>query len=76
MPMFLFSATFFPVATYDGALRWVIEASPLYRGVILVRELCTGTVTLESGVSVAYLLAMGMIGVTVAARRLDHLLLK
>ena len=39
MPMFLFSATFFPVTTYDGLLRWVVEVTPLYRGVVLCREL-------------------------------------
>jgi lipooligosaccharide transport system permease protein len=75
MPMFLFSATFFPVTTYHGVVRWLVEASPLYRGVVLVRELCTGLLTLDSAVSVVYLLVMGLVGVTVAARRLDRLLL-
>ncbi len=36
MPMFLFSATFFPIDAYDGVLRWIVEATPLYRGVVLV----------------------------------------
>lgn len=75
IPMFLFSATFFPVTTYDGALRWVVEATPLYRGVVLVRELCTGLVTVESAVSVVYLLLMGAAGTMLAARRLGRLLL-
>jgi hypothetical protein len=34
MPMFLFSATFFPVDAFEGPLRWVVEATPLYRGVV------------------------------------------
>ena len=75
MPMFLFSATFFPVTTYEGGWRWVVEATPLYRGVVLVRELCTGLVTLDSAISVVYLLAMGVIGMMVASRRLGRLLL-
>jgi lipooligosaccharide transport system permease protein len=75
MPMFLFSATFFPVTTYDGALRWVVEATPLYRGVVLCRELCTGLVTVDSLVSVGYLFVMGAVGTYVSARRLDRLLL-
>jgi len=75
MPMFLFSATFFPVTTYDGVLRWVVEATPLYRGVVLVRELCTGLVTIDSAISVVYLVVMGLIGTTVASRRLGRLLL-
>jgi lipooligosaccharide transport system permease protein len=76
VPMFLFSATFFPVSAYDGALRWVVEVSPLYRGVALVRELTTGTVSAASLWSVGYLLLMGSIGLLVAARRFDRLLLK
>lgn len=76
MPMFLFSATFFPVTTYDGWLRWVVEATPLYRGVVLCRELTTGAVTSASLVSVVYLLAMGLGGLLVVRRRLDGLLLK
>jgi lipooligosaccharide transport system permease protein len=76
VPMFLFSATFFPVSAYDGALRWVVEVSPLYRGVALVRELTTGTVSAASLWSVGYLLVMGSIGLLVASRRFDRLLLK
>jgi lipooligosaccharide transport system permease protein len=76
VPMFLFSATFFPVSAFDGALRWVVEVSPLYRGVALVRELTTGTVSAASLWSVGYLLLMGSIGLLVAARRFDRLLLK
>ncbi len=75
MPMFLFSATFFPVTTYTGVWRWVVEVTPLYRGVVLVRELCTGLVTVESAISVVYLLVMGAVGITVASRRLGRLLL-
>lgn len=75
LPMFLFSATFFPVTTYPGALRWVVEATPLYRGVVLCRELTTGAVSWDSAVSVVYLVAMGVAGLLVARRRLDSLLL-
>lgn len=76
MPLFLFSATFFPVEAFgDGVLRWVVEATPLYRGVVLCRELTTGVVTWESAVSVVYLVAMGVAGLLVVRRRLDKLLL-
>ncbi len=76
MPLFLFSATFFPVEAFgDGVLRWIVEATPLYRGVVLCRELTTGVVTWESGVSVVYLAVMGMVGLVVVRRRLDKLLL-
>ena len=75
VPMFLFSATFFPVTAFHGPLRWLVEATPLYRGVTLTRELTTGAVTPDSLVSVLYLATMGAIGLAVAARRLDKLLL-
>ena len=75
IPLFLFSATFFPLTAFPGWLQWVIEVTPLYRGVVLVRELTTGVVTWESAVSVAYLLVMGVAGLMIVARRLDKLLL-
>lgn len=75
MPMFLFSATFFPVTAFPAVLRWVVEATPLYRGVVLCRELTTGAVTSASLVSVVYLVAMGLVGLYVVRRRLDRLLL-
>jgi len=75
VPMFLFSATFFPITAFDGWLRWVVECTPLYRGVVLCRELTTGSITLASLVSVVYLVVMGAIGMAVVRRRLDRLLL-
>lgn len=75
LPMFLFSATFFPIDAFgDGALRWVVEATPLYRGVVLCRELTTGTPGIESAISVVYLVVMGLVGLAVVRRRLDTLL--
>ena len=75
LPMFLFSATFFPLTVFPGWLQWVVEATPLYRGVVLCRELTTGSITWASAVSVVYLLAMGLVGLAVVRRRLDALLL-
>lgn len=75
LPLFLFSATFFPVTAFDGWLRWLVEATPLYRGVVLCRELTTGTLSWASAVSVVYLLVMGVVGLLVVRRRLDRLLL-
>ena len=75
LPLFLFSATFFPVEAFgDNALRWIVEVTPLYRGVVLCRELTTGAVTWGSAVSVVYLVAMGVLGLLVVRRRLDALL--
>ncbi|GAB2858475.1 ABC transporter permease [Nocardioides pacificus] len=75
LPLFLFSATFFPITAFDGWLRWVVECTPLYRGVVLCRELTTGAVSSASLVSVVYLVVMGVAGLWVVRRRLDGLLL-
>jgi lipooligosaccharide transport system permease protein len=75
MPMFLFSATFFPVEAYPTAIRWLVEVTPLYRGVVLCRELTTGALSWGSAVSVVYLVVMGVVGLLVVRRRLDKLLL-
>jgi lipooligosaccharide transport system permease protein len=75
VPLFLFSATFFPVTAFDGWLRWVVECTPLYRGVVLCRELTTGALSWDSAISVVYLLVMGLVGLLVVRKRLDALLL-
>ena len=75
LPMFLFSATFYPLSTYPDSLQWVVRATPLFHGVQLVRDLMLGQ--LDGGLAwhVAYLVAMGLAGVVVASRRLEKLLL-
>lgn len=74
LPLFLFSATFFPITTLPDPARWVVEVTPLYRGVVLCRELTTGALSWASLVSVIYLVVMGLIGLAVVRRRLDTLL--
>ena len=74
-PMFLFSATFFPLATYPDALQWVVRATPLYHGVALERALMIGDVGWGVLAHVGYLLVLGVLGVVGASRRLERLLL-
>ena len=76
LPLFLFSATFYPISVYPEPLRIFVQLTPLYHGVDLLRSLATGTVGLSSLVHVAYLLVMGLIGLAIVSRRLDKLLLK
>jgi lipooligosaccharide transport system permease protein len=76
LPLFLFSATFYPISVYPEPIRIFVQLTPLYHGVDLLRSLATGTVGLGSLVHVAYLLVMGLIGLAVVSRRLDKLLLK
>ena len=75
LPMFLFSATFYPLSTYPEALQWVVRLSPLYHAAALLRELTTGGVGLASVVHVAVLVALGLVGLLVTGRRLEKLLL-
>ncbi|MEY4388340.1 MAG: hypothetical protein RLZZ432_59 [Chloroflexota bacterium] len=75
-PLFLFSATFYPVDIYPGLLRWIVELSPLTRGTHLVRSLCFGDLNALMLVDIAFLSLVGLIGYRVAVRRLGRLLLK
>ncbi|MBL8929431.1 MAG: ABC transporter permease [Kineosporiaceae bacterium] len=74
-PMFLFSATFFPLGTYPDALRLLVQATPLYHGVALERGLMLGEVGWGLLGHVAYLAILGMIGAVGVSRRLARLLL-
>jgi lipooligosaccharide transport system permease protein len=76
LPLFLFSATFYPLETYPEALQWVVRVTPLYQGVDLIRSLTVGAISPVLLVHVAYLSIMGIIGLVVVSRRLDQLLLK
>ena len=75
LPMFLFSATFFPLSAYPDWLEIVIQATPLYHGVELLRSLTTGTVGAAQLGNVAYLTVLGLIGTWIASRRVEKLLL-
>src|SRR3954471_9581495 len=76
LPLFLFSATFFPLSTYSLAGRIVVQMTPLYHGVALLRQLTLGEVGWSALGHVAYLLLLGTGGVVVAGRRLERRLLK
>jgi lipooligosaccharide transport system permease protein len=75
LPMFLFSATFYPLSSY-GDWGWLVQISPLYHGVALVRAASLGIATWGIVVHVTYLLVLTVVGLTVAARRVDTLLCK
>ena len=76
LPMFLFSATFYPLSTYPPALQWVVQATPLYHAVALERQLLLGTVSWSILGHLAVLTALGLAGIVIAGRRLETLLLK
>jgi lipooligosaccharide transport system permease protein len=76
LPMFLFSATFFPITTYPDAIQWVVRFSPLYHAVELLRALNLGTLGWAQLVNLSYLLVLGAGGLFLAQRRIGKLLLK
>jgi lipooligosaccharide transport system permease protein len=75
MPMFLFSATFYPVTVYPLPIQWVVEALPLWHGVELVRGLTTGALSIEMVWHLLYYLVMIAGGLVFTTRRLKALFL-
>ena len=76
LPMFLFSATFVPLAEYPEPVQWALPLTPLYHGVDLLRSLTLGHVGWDALINVAYLLGVLALGVWFTARRLEKKLLK
>jgi len=76
LPLFLFSATFYPLEIYPTWLQIVSWFSPLYQSVALVRGLTLGALEWTMLVNIAYLAAMGIAGSWVTSRRFGNLLRK
>jgi lipooligosaccharide transport system permease protein len=76
VPMFLFSSTFYPLSVYPRPVQVIVECTPLYQGVVLLRGLTLGNLSPSLLWSVAYLAAMGVLGLAIAGRRISKLLLK
>ena len=76
LPMFLFSATFFPISTYPHAIQWVVRFSPLYHAISLLRSLNLGDLGWIQLVNAGYLVGLGVVGLAIAQRRVAKLLLK
>jgi lipooligosaccharide transport system permease protein len=74
LPLFLFSATFYPLSQY-GQWAWVVQLSPLYHGVVLVRAANFGEWSPSLLVHAGVLIAITAVGMTLAARRIERLLL-
>ena len=75
LPMFLLSATFYPLSVYPEPVQLVIQALPLWHGVELVRGLTTGSVDVGMLWHVLYYLVMITLGLILTTRRLRALFL-
>lgn len=76
LPMFLFSATFYPISVYPRAIQIVVDCTPLYQGIALLRGLTLGHVGPSLLWHVLYLAVMGTAGLAIAGRRIGRLLLR
>ncbi len=74
LPLFLFSATFYPLSVYPAWLQQVARLSPLYHGVELIRAFMLGVIDWSILGHIAFLLAMGAAGTLVAGRRFSRIL--
>ncbi|MET3566288.1 lipooligosaccharide transport system permease protein [Leifsonia sp. 563] len=75
LPMFLLSATFYPITVYPEPIQVIIKALPLWHGVELVRGLTTGMVDWGMLWHVLYFLVMILLGLILTTRRLRALFL-
>ncbi len=75
LPMFLFSATFYPISVYAEPIQWVIKALPLWHAVELVRGLTLGVLSMDMLVHVGYFVVMITLGVSFTTTRLRALFL-
>ncbi len=75
LPMFIFSATFYPLTVYPPVMRYIIEALPLWHGVELIRGLTTGDVSWGLLWHVLYFVVMIILGLIFTTRRLRALFL-
>ena len=73
LPMFLFSATFYPITVYPGWVQQIVMALPLWHGVELIRGLTTGILNVDLlwlGLFYAVRFASGLVFTTKRLRAL------
>jgi len=76
LPMFLFSATFYPLSVYPQYIQWLIQAMPLWHGVELLRQISAASFTPATAIHVGYYLVMIVLGLMLTTGRLRSLFLK
>jgi lipooligosaccharide transport system permease protein len=76
LPMFLFSATFYPIDVYPEAIRVLIRLLPLWHGVELIRGLTLGPLSWQVLGHAGYFVGMILLGLVVTTRRLTRLFMR
>jgi lipooligosaccharide transport system permease protein len=75
VPLFLFSGTFYPLSVYPRVVAVIVEWTPLYQGVVILRDLVLGLPSPDLAWRAAYLFALGVAGLALAGHRIARLLL-
>lgn len=76
LPMFLFSATFYPLSVYPQGVQWFIQVLPLWHGVELLRQISVASFTSATLVHLGYFLVMIVVGMLLTTLRLRKLFLR
>lgn len=74
LPLFLFSATFFPITLFPRWLGAIVALSPLYQSAALLRGLALGEFQWMMLLRAGYLLVIAIAGLVMAARRFQRIL--
>jgi lipooligosaccharide transport system permease protein len=75
LPMFLLSATFYPLSVYPQPIQFAVQLLPLWHGVELVRGLTTGALSPVMMLHLLYFAVMIALGLFFTTRRLRALFL-
>jgi lipooligosaccharide transport system permease protein len=76
LPMFLFSATFYPLSVYPQGIQWFIQALPLWHGVELLRQISVASFSSATLIHLGYFLVMIVVGMLLTTVRLRKLFLR
>lgn len=76
LPMFLFSATLYPITVYPEPVQWLVKAMPLWHGVEMMRQLSVGHITAATGGHIVYFVVMSLLGIWLTSSRLRALFLR
>jgi len=74
LPLFLFSATFFPLSIYPSWIAAIVYFSPLYQSAVLLRSLSLGQFHWSLLVPIIYLALISLVCLRIAARRFEAIL--
>ncbi|GAA1188835.1 ABC transporter permease [Pseudonocardia alaniniphila] len=70
--LFLFSGTFFPIQQYPSWLQVIVQLSPLYQAIALLRALTIDDYGIALVVPIGYLLLMTVAGLAFSVRRMGR----